>query len=109
MRSVVRNDEFEMGFNFEPTMPSSGRHKPRKDKTSFFYESIHQFDSDVNIKEVFVKPSVTLNGSEVIIGSWVGNRHVNILQLSISSSATCSLHTWNGRASFKIDQLGWNL
>jgi len=67
---VVRNDEFEMGFNFEQTMPLSGRHKTRKDKTSFFYESIHPFDSDVNIKEVFVKPSVTLNGSEVIIGPW---------------------------------------
>lgn len=57
-----------MGFSFEPTMPLSGRHKTRKDKTSFFYGSIYQFDSDVSIKEVFVKPSVTLNGSEVITG-----------------------------------------
>lgn len=67
---MICGQEFEMGFSFKPTMPLSGRHKTGKDKTSFFYESIHHFDSDVNIKEVFVELSITLNRSEVIIGPW---------------------------------------
>lgn len=88
---MVGIDGSEMGFNCEPTMPLSGRQQTGKDTTSFFYEPVHQFDSDVGIKEAFVKPSVTLNGPEMIIGpqSW-GSTHeyaaVKYLQLSQQSA-----------------------
>lgn len=68
MWSVVRNDKIEKEFSFEPTTLCQGDKETGKNKISFFHEPLCQFDTDVNIKEVFVKTPVTLNGSEMIIG-----------------------------------------
>lgn len=63
----MRNDKIEKIFSFEPTMLCQGDIKLERTKY-LFHEPFCQFDTDVNIEEVFVKIPVTLNGSEMIIG-----------------------------------------
>lgn len=80
----------------------SGRHKTGKDKTSFCYETIHQFDTDVNIKEVFVNLSVTLNGSETITGpqGWKStHEYIALKYLKLSELAASHVHRVVGNLS----------
>lgn len=70
--------------------------KLEKTKYLFFNEPIHQFKTDVNIKEQFVKPPITPNGSGMIIGAQGWKSAYECIAVKYITQSDSETFKWGG-------------